>query len=254
MARMSWGAIIASCRVIVGGVLVHARHDPKHRDETIRWMAAFSVVLTHFMRGIRKIDPMTVHGILYEAEIQELETMSHPPLQVAEKVRMNLAKAFHFDDKTPFSIALGRSQRLDTLEKEVNELILQMGALERIQSTPLPLVYVTHLRTFLVGFLLGFPYIWERNLGYGTIPVVALTAFALLGLEGAAMEVESPFETNRPNHLNMDAYCLVVLKNVLQLIKNDADSQILSRERHDQRDLHVEQIPEVDRSSSSSDQ
>jgi putative membrane protein len=246
MARMSWGAIIASSRVIVGGILVHAHHDPKHRDEVIRWTTAFSVVLTNFMRGIRKLDPGTVLGILGEAEIQELETMSHPPIQVAEKIRMNLAEAFHFDDKTPYSIAQGRSQRLETLEKEVNNLILEMGALERIQATPLPLVYVTHLRTFLVGFLLGFPYIWERNLGYGTIPVVALTGFAFLGLEGAAMEVESPFEKNRPNHLNMDAFCLVLLKNILQLIQNDADREILSQQRPDQRGSNVEQTVEVD--------
>lgn len=228
-ARMSWGTIIASSRAIVGGILVHGRHDQTHRDEVIRWTAAFSVVLAHFMRGISKLDPGTVGGILDEAEIEELEILSHPPILVAERIRMNLVAALHYDEKTPFSIAQGRSQRLDTLEREVNTIILHMGALERIHATPLPLVYVTHLRTFLVGFLLGFPYVWEPSLGYATIPVVILIAFALLGLEGAAMEVEAPFEKNRPNHLNMDAYCLVLLKNILQLIKKDADREILSR-------------------------
>lgn len=236
-ARMSWGAIIASSRAIVGGVLVHGRHDPTHRDEVVKWIAAFSVVLAHFMRGIRKIDRGTVLGILDEGEIQELETVSHPPIQVAQKIRTNLAEAFHFDDNTAFSIAQGRSQRLDTLEKELNKIILEMGALERIKGTPLPLVYVTHLRTFLIGFLLGFPYIWERNLGYGTIPVVALTAFALLGLEGAAMEVEAPFERNRPNHLSMDAYCLLLLRNIVQLVQKDADREILSKGMPTQRNF-----------------
>ncbi len=226
-ARMSWGVIIASSRMIVDGVLVHGRHDPRRRDEVLRWIAAFSIILTHFMRGVEKLDPGTLLGILGEDDIQKLDTMSHPPLYATQEMRSQLAEIFYIEDSTPFSVAQGRSQRLDTLEKELNIIILQMGALERIKASPLPLVYVTHLRTFLFCFLISLPYIWGRNLGYATIPMTILTAFALLGLEGAAMEVEAPFEKKRTNHLNMDAYCLVLLKNITQHIQQDADRTIL---------------------------
>lgn len=233
MARMSWGAIIACSRSIVGGVLVHGRHQPRESDEVVRWLAAFPVVLTHYMRGIRRLDPGTLHGILRAEEIRSLESMSHPPMHVAERIRRHLAGVFHFDAQTPLGIANGRSQRLYIMEKELNALILQMGALERINATPLPLVYVTHLRTFLLCFLFGIPYIWQSNLGYTTIPMVIMTAFALLGLEGAAMEVEAPFQKNRPNHLSMDAYCLVLLKNIVQAIQQNADREIAEAQESD---------------------
>ena len=45
------------------------------------------------------------------------------------------------------------------------------------------------------------------------------------------MECKSPFEKGRPNHLNMDAYCLIILRDVQQLILvTNADSEINSKE------------------------
>merc|ERR1712154_630013 len=69
------------------------------------------------------------------------------------------------------SINLLRTQQLISLEKQLNTMIDEEGAMERIKGTPLPLVYVTHLRTWLVLFLLSMPYFWEPSLGYATIPV-----------------------------------------------------------------------------------
>ena len=124
------------------------------------------------------------------------------------------------------SVSDFRTNQVVSLEQQLNVLIDEEGALERIKGTPLPMVYVTHLRTWLMLFLLSMPYIWERALGYATIPVIFLTAFAMLGLEGAAEEVESPFRKDRTNHLDMNSFCLTVFSNVLQQIKEDADRRI----------------------------
>jgi putative membrane protein len=186
----------------------------------------------HFIRGIPNIVPETLAGVLALVDINELEASPHPGLYAADQIRWHLKQVFRIDENTPFGIAQERSQQLDTLEKQINGLILEMGALERIRSTPLPLVYVTHLRTFLLAFLLAIPYIWWGTLRYATIPIVFLTAFALLGLEGAAQEVESPFEKNRPNHLSMDAYCLLMIRNIVQQIKQVADRQKAAEHAH----------------------
>jgi predicted membrane chloride channel (bestrophin family) len=115
-----------------------------------------------------------------------------------------------------------RTQQLIAIEDQLNSMIDESGAMERIKGTPLPLVYVTHLRTWLMLFLLSMPYFWQSSLGYATIPVVFLTAFSLLGVEGAAEEVESPFRKNRTNHLDMDSFCLGIISNILQQTKHDA--------------------------------
>lgn len=182
-ARMAWGIIIASSRSIVGGLIAHGAHDPTRRDEVIRLTLAFAVALTHFMRNLPQ-DPGTFLGIFSTDMVEELDSAAHPPLLIAERIRGNLSKIFSIDENTSVGIAHGRSQRLSHLENELDILILQMGAIERIQATPLPLVYVTHLRTFLLCFLIAMPYVWQGSLGYGTIPFVMIASYALLGLEG----------------------------------------------------------------------
>jgi len=134
-----------------------------------------------------------------------------------------------------------RTQILISLEKQLIVLIDEEGALERIKGTPLPLVYVAHLRTWLMLFLLSQPYIWESALGYATIPVVALVAFALLGLEGAAAEVEAPFRKDRTNHLDMNSFCVTVLSNVVQQMKEDADRRLWTKEQQQQQQQQQQQ-------------
>lgn len=226
IARASWGAIIAHARAIVSGIIVHGKHDPINRDGTIRWLASFSVAMMHFIRGIREIVPETLAGVITPAQVKDLASFAHPPLQALDQIRWHMKQVFLVREDASHAVAYQRTQQLDTLEKELNGLMLQMGALERIRATPLPLVYVTHLRTFLIGFLLAMPYIWESSLGYATIPIVTVTAFAMLGLEGAAEEVEAPFLRHRTNHLSMDAYCLLLIGNILQQIKQDADRDL----------------------------
>lgn len=258
LARAAWGNIVAKSRGMVGTVLLYGSHDPCHRDRAVRWIAAFSIASMNHTRGLRNIDPRTVEGILAKDELETLNAAVHPPLHAADEIRCHLAGLFdpasiglafgsdpnlnfdsnlNSDSKNPDransnsndcnaarSIALSqfRTQQLVSLEQQLNVLIDEVGALERIKATPLPLVYVTHLRTWLMVYLLTMPYFWESSMGYALIPVVCMAAFALLGLEGAAAEVEAPFLKHRTNHLDMDCFCLAVLSNVLQQAKEDA--------------------------------
>ena len=244
MARGSWGIMVVKCRAIVSSVLLHGSHDPSHRDQAIRWVAAFAIASMNLTRN-QETDPNTVEGILDHDEVEAMNAATHSPLYAADQIRYHLGKLFsptefcatyssegddfkHSQDAA-FSIALSdfRAKQLIFLEEQLNVMIDEEGALERIKNTPLPLVYVTHLRTWLMLFLLTLPYFWEATLGYAIIPVECLSAFALLGLEGAASEVEAPFRKERTNHLDMNSYCLAILSNILQQAKQDAQRRQL---------------------------
>jgi putative membrane protein len=254
MARQCWGIIVVRSRAIVSTVLVHGSHYPHHRDNVIRWVAAFSIASMNYVRDIKEINPNCVAGILNENELEDLCNAIHPPLYAADMIRIHVCELFSPDgDATTnkeddgggsnnninimsssqsYAVNDLRTQQLVAIEEQLNSMIDESGAMERIKGTPLPLVYVTHLRTWLMLFLISMPYFWESSLGYATIPVVFLTAFALLGVEGAAEEVESPFRKNRTNHLDMDSFCLAVLSNILQQTKHDADR----RRRHSSKE------------------
>ena len=67
-----------------------------------------------------------------------------------------------------------------------------LGGCERIQGTPLPFVYVAHLRSFLLFYLLGIPFIYVCSWQWATIPLSMVIAFALLGIEAASVECARP--------------------------------------------------------------
>merc|ERR1740117_1111657 len=251
MARQCWGIVVVKSRAIVSTVLVHGSHDPHNRDKIIRWIAAFSIASMNYMRGtMKEIDPNCFLGILTKKEAFNLCTAIHPPLYAADFIRIYLCGLFSPENavasedgdndtnnnstnnnkclsQSNYAISDLRTQLLISIEEQLNTMIDEEGAMERIKGTPLPLVYVTHLRTWLMLFLLSMPFFWEAMLGYATIPVVFLTSFSLLGVEGAAEDVESPFCKNRTNHLDMNSFCLVVLSNILQQTKHDADRRFV---------------------------
>jgi predicted membrane chloride channel (bestrophin family) len=123
----------------------------------------------------------------------------------------------------------GLDSVIDTKVENASQLLLRFLSMRvpSVRGTPLPIVYVTHLRTFLIFSLLLFPYVWGPSLGWVTIPFVAATAFAWLGIEGAAAESESPFRADRVNALDMDGYCLGFLGVVKQQLVNHADRHII---------------------------
>jgi ion channel-forming bestrophin family protein len=225
-ARHYWGDIVAQTRSFVSGIIVHGDHDLYHRDEAIRWTSAFCIATMDYMRGETDTCFDNYAGILTNEQIVILMRQRHPPLYAADQVRSYLKRALQVDANTPMSIAISRTQEIDTLEKQLNTMIWCGGGMERIKATPLPMVYVSHLRTFLILNLIIFPYIFGPSWGWITIPIVAASGFAWMGIESAAMEVERPFFKNRVNSLNMNGYILGLLTTIQQQIKNHADYEM----------------------------
>ena len=223
LARESWGNVVANIRHLVSGIDAHGGHDPKNRDCAVSWVAAFPIATMQYMRGITDIPPDMLAGVLDPADVKLLASSLHPPVFAADQVRAALVDLFLVTPDTPSSLAHAWSQQLNTLEKTLNAIMDQEGAMERIRSTPLPLVYVTHLRMFLLVFLFSLPYIWYPSWRWSTIPIVFITSFAMLGLEGAAVEVECPFRRDRPNHLDMDKFCMVAMSAIQQTLCNAVD-------------------------------
>lgn len=226
LARQCWGTIVGDVRHLVSGIEAHGGHDPVKRDDAIRWAAAFPIAVMQYIRGISDVPPGMLAGILSPEDVKLLESSPHKPLYAADRVRAALTDLFCVTAETPPGLAHAWAQQMDTLEQTLNNMMDQEGAMERIRSTPLPLVYVAHLRIFLLFFLLTLPYIWYPSWQWFTIPIVFITSFALLGLEGTAMEVECPFQRDRANHLDMDNFCILALSTIQQTVCEAANRDI----------------------------
>lgn len=229
-ARGLWGNVTHLSRNLVGGILMYGAHDPHHRDLAIRWAASFCVASMHFIRNEHEYRMAELDGVLSNSQLLKLQDANHAPLYAASMVRFYLKKIFTIDAVTPPHLAHAYAIQLNTLDQYVADLVAQVSGMEKIRSTPLPIAYVSHLRTLLFLYCALIPYVWVEEWKWSAIPLVAFTAFALLGIEGVSREVEIPFDRSRPNHLALDAYCLVILNSIQSLVVHEANLDMLGGE------------------------
>lgn len=225
-ARTFWGVMIAIGRTMTSGILNHGGHNPAIRDEAIRWTAATAVAVMTFMRGDHKLPTNILDGILDEIDVGLMQSAKHMPIYASDRIRDALQRLFLVTAETPASLAHAWTVQRDRLEQDLNVYMTQYGAMERIRATPLPIVYVAHLRTMLLLYLMLFPYVFGPQQHWATIPLSMVVAFAFLGIEGASMEVENPFKKDHVNNLNMDALANALIQNIQQQVQCKADLEI----------------------------
>jgi putative membrane protein len=219
--RTMWGLIIANSRTLVGAILEHCAHEPELRDLAISWIAAYSIAVKEHMRNnTRNFEFEEIVGYLSPEQVKCIASSKHPCLYAATEIRHLLKRIFDVSADTPAALGIAYASEMRLMEKSLDALNDMMGGLERVQVTPLPITFVSHLRTIIMFYLLSLPYLYGNTWGWGTIPSVLLTSYALLGIDGAASECEAPFE-KRPNHLDMDGFCLTMQRNIEQLISHN---------------------------------
>lgn len=89
------------------------------------------------------------------------------------------------------------------LTVQVNNLVDAYGKMETIRSTPLPIAHLIHASQVLALYTCLLPFTIVDSYGWYSIPVVAIVAFTLYGIEGIGVQLEDPFGYDR-NDIKMD--------------------------------------------------
>mmetsp|Transcript_5731 Transcript_5731/g.10866 ORF Transcript_5731/g.10866 Transcript_5731/m.10866 type:complete len:313 (+) Transcript_5731:362-1300(+) len=231
--RTMWGAVIVHTRSLTSAIVEHCRHDPESRDEAICWIAGYLIALKQYMREETHFNYDELVGFLSKDQVDKIATSNHPCLYAASEVRHAIQRACKVTADTPIAIGALYVSNLRWMEHHLDVINFSMGGLERVRSTPLAIVFVTHLRTFIMFYLLSLPYLYGHTWGWGTIPAVFVTSYALLGIDGAASECESPFK-KRPNHMNMEGFCLTLFNNIEEIVRHSHEMQ----ERQERRNSY----------------
>ena len=87
---------------------------------------------------------------------------------------------------------------------QVNTMVDAYGQLETIRITPVPIAYIIHLKQVLALFGCILPFAMLNEMGWWSVPIVALVVFTLYGIEGIGSQLEDPFGYDR-NDINLDA-------------------------------------------------
>lgn len=89
------------------------------------------------------------------------------------------------------------------LTVQINSLVDAYGRMETIRSTPLPIAHLIHASQVLLLYVCVLPFAMVDSYGWYSIPVVAIVAFTLYGIEGIGVQLEDPFGYDR-NDIKMD--------------------------------------------------
>jgi len=167
-ARGLWGQLVNETRNLVLKAGAYVR-DP----EECRKLGAILVRFAETLRDHLRL-PKGTPG-------------PHRPMAVAEEV-LDLIRSWHAGGRIDGFVFLA-------LDGHAQQLMNVCGACEKIRATPLAASYRGLLRKGITFYLLLLPWFIDDELIWATVPVCALVAYGVVGLELIATEIEDPFGT-----------------------------------------------------------
>jgi len=90
------------------------------------------------------------------------------------------------------------------IDTQLANLVSSYSTMETIRTTPIPVAHLIHARQVLALYLMVLPFAMVDDMGLWAVPVVALVAFTLYGIEGIGSQLEDPFGYDK-NDIKMDA-------------------------------------------------
>lgn len=101
---------------------------------------------------------------------------------------------------------------------QINSLVDAYGRMETIRSTPIPVAHLIHQKQVLALFTCVLPLAIVDDYGWWSIPIVAIVAFTLYGIEGIGVQLEDPFGYDR-NDIKMDGIIEDTRQEVMVLLE-----------------------------------
>ncbi|KAI8079632.1 Bestrophin, RFP-TM, chloride channel-domain-containing protein [Gilbertella persicaria] len=95
----------------------------------------------------------------------------------------------------------------------LNNLNDCLSGMERIVNTPIPAVYVVHLKQSVVLYILAIPFTLIDQLNWWIIPTLVLAAFVLFGIDAIGAQIDNPFGYNS-NDFPLNTFCDALRKEI----------------------------------------
>lgn len=207
--RKLWGALVNNTRNLALMLNVNLpKEDIKSKDYFARHISNFCIALRDHLRQGTKLEELE----LLEEERDEIKSKIHQPNHLAMWIynKMHVIyKAGVFSDADLINLKVQHQSLLDIL-----------GACERIKKTPIPFSYSVYIKVFISIYCLLLPIGLYMDFGLYTVPLTMFIAFAMIGLELMAQEIEEPFGLDC-NDLPTGDIAMTIKRNVHELLENE---------------------------------
>jgi len=211
-ARQRWGGIVSQTRNLATIALAYGPSDPRWRGEVIRWTIAFAHVGRRCLRGERETPEVAT--LLGRRRATCIATAIHMPNAVSRRIGALLREAYVGGGLDGLAFSAAEAQRTTLIE--------HIGDCERILMTPLPRAYSIEIRRSIVLFLLTLIFaMLSKDLGWITVPLTIIVAYAILSLDLIGSSLQNPFAPHNLGALPLDDICVAIEVELLGLLEEE---------------------------------
>jgi len=212
--RKKWGSLINHSRSLAAYVQsVLPKEDFETRHYFAVQIANFASALEGRLREKMRFDEFENIG---EDYLTKLKKADHVPNKIATQILQKTQELYKAGVITDFD-KMG-------IREEVEDLIDILGACERIKNTPIPFSHSSFIKSFILTYMFVMPFGYMQDLGYITIPIVGLIAYALLGVEIISEEIENPFGFEA-NDLPLIHLANLIKRNVFEILESEYQTE-----------------------------
>ena len=188
--RKLWGSLVNNSRSVTRQIqtlitTVNTQNDPL--DSVHKELIGKVIAYVHSLRHHLRNQPCPGDGkeFLSDTEIQSLESHINFPIGLLTLLGKRFSEEWRAGRIDPM--------HLPVLEQSLTTLTNIQGACERIKSTPIPASYTLLIHRLVATYVFALPFGLVSTTTFFTPVVVALIAYAFLGLDGIGDEIEEPF-------------------------------------------------------------
>lgn len=208
-ARTLWGALINASRNLALKVS-RLGNVPANDKQLVRQLIIdFAIALKRHLRQEPAAE-VQFSGLSTQPANQRVNhplaepqpaNQNHVPLAIASEI-------YRLMGQWKASAAIDGDE-LRVIDAEALRLMDICGACERIQKTRIVRSYRVFARQVVLLFLLTLPWGIVEDFGWWTVPLTAMTAYFMLGLEIVAEHVEEPFGYD-DDDLDLEGMCRTI--------------------------------------------
>lgn len=198
--RKQWGSMVNDSRNLAIKIST-LTEDPDTRDFFRRMITNFSLAMKEHLRHGVILDELE----LTEQERKFLERKGHIPNAIVQLMYKRVHELKRSGAHSEESAII--------VDTNLNALLNNLGACERIKNTPIPYSYMLFLKKFIVIYVGTLPLAFVSVFGYYAAIISTFVFYVLVSMEVLAEEIEDPFGSD-DNDLPTDTLCIKIKDNV----------------------------------------
>ena len=206
--RKKWGCMVNDSRnlAVKISVLEISKED---KDFFKRMIPNFVYAMKEHLRLGTEFSELD----LTDEELRSFDNVIHEPSHIVLLITKRL--------KALAKLGQISQEELIVIDKNLNALLDNLGACERIKNTPIPFSYSLFIKKFIFIYTTTLPLAFVTTFGYYSALIAVFVFYVLVSIEILAEEIEDPFGKDA-NDLPTDGLSKKIKDNVNEIFKSEA--------------------------------